>query len=367
MQHGRHEAGHVGQPPRRSGFGTDFATELRTLVSPRVLGLLIGVLVLQIAFIFSYVAAFHAPKPTSIPVAVVAGPQTQQVVGKLNAIDGSPLKASGAADEATAKRQVTGGDKSAALVMNPRGTTDALYVAGGGGPAVVSAVEQVTGQVEASQQRTARTVDLVPVQKEDGRGLTGFYLVIGWIVGGYLVTAAIGFLASARPANVAAATGRILALVPYAVLSGLLGAIVVDPMLGALTGHFMALWGLGTLLVLSSAVMTIGMQALLGVVGIGVTILIFVVLGNPSAGGPYQYDLLPGFWRVIGPLIPNGAGTSAVRDIVYFGGNHLGGPIAVIVAYIVIGAAIALGATAFFSRRAASQAADPAPAPAPSH
>ncbi|RNI23317.1 DUF3533 domain-containing protein [Flexivirga caeni] len=320
--------------------------ELRRITAPRTLALLVGVLVLQLGFILSYVGAFHAPRPQHIPISIAAGAQSAHLVEQINGIDGTPLRAHAAADETSARESVTSGDRSAALVMNPHSTTDTLYVASGGGAAVVTAVEQVVGQVESSQHRSATTVDLVPLQAHDARGLTGFYLVIGWIVGGYLVAAAIGVMSGGRVRNLAEAGGRILLVVPYSIVSGLAGALIVDQWLSALTGHFAALWGVGTLLVLSSAVITLFMDALVGTVGIGVTILIFVVLGNPSAGGPYQYDLLPAFWRTIGPFIPNGAGTTAVRDIVYFGGRGIGGPMLCLVAYILIGIIGTLAASA---------------------
>ena len=57
-----------------------------------------------------------------------------------------------------------------------------------------------------------------------------------------------------------------------------------------------------------------------GLVGIGLAILVFVVLGNPSAGGAYPAQLLPPFWSAIGPWLPPGAATGAIRGIVYFGG-----------------------------------------------
>ena len=130
--------------------------------------------------------------------------------------------------------------------------------------------------------------DIVPVQPGDYRGLTGFYLVVGWSLGGYLVAALLGITSGARPATTRRALNRLIAFGSYAIVSGLAGAIVVGPVLGALTGHLIALWWLGTLLVFAVGAVTLAFQTLFGVIGIGITILFFVILGNPSAGGAYQ-------------------------------------------------------------------------------
>lgn len=143
-------------------------------------------------------------------------------------------------------------------------------------------------------------------------------------------------------------------MVPYAILSGLGGALVADSVLGALTGHFLALWGVGALLVLSAATVTMAFQSLFGVIGIGITVLVFVILGNPSAGGAYQSSLLPPFWRAISEWLPNGAGTDAVRRIVYFGAEGITGHLLVISAYAVVGGLVAVLIPLLRSRRSAA-------------
>lgn len=324
--------------PARPGF----LNEVRDALAVRTVLLVGGVLLLQLAFIVSYVGAFHAPKPHEIPVAVVApAPQAEGLVRQLNSLPEDPVRAT-ALDEAEARSRLRRGETSAVLLVDPRGTQDTLLVASGGGTSVVSAVTDIFRQVETKQGRTLAVRDMVPLQDGDARGLTGFYLVVGWLVGGYLVASLLGVARGARPANVQRARIRLLAGVVYSVLSGLGGAIIVGPVLGALTGHFLALWGVGTLLVLSATTVTMALQILFGTIGIGLTVLIFVVLGNPSAGGAFQLDLLPPFWRAIGHALPNGAGTDAVRRIVYFDGHGIRGHLLVIAAYVVGGAVVAM-------------------------
>jgi uncharacterized phage infection (PIP) family protein YhgE len=185
-------------------------------------------------------------------------------------------------------------------------------------------------------------VDVVPRQAGDGHGLTGFYLVIGWIVGGYLVSSLLGVASGSRPATFRRGLIRLLSVVPYAILSGLGGAVVVGPGLGALSGHLLALWGLGALIVFAAAAVTMAFQVLFGVIGIGITVLVFVVLGNPSAGGAYQASLLPPFWRALTNTLPNGAGVDSVRRIVYFGGQGILGHLLTLSLYAVGGVAVTL-------------------------
>lgn len=328
-----------------------FAAEIRDSISLRTVGLVVAVLGLQLGFILSYVGAFHSPTPHRIPVSVVAPAQVaDRLVAGLNGIPDEPVVAA-VADEAAARASLGRGETSGVLILNQSGTQDTLLVSSGGGTSVATAVEQIITRSEAAQQRTVTVTDAIPLQPGDGRGLTGFYLTIGWIVGGYLVAALLGVARGARPANPRRAVIRLVALVPYAVLSGLGGALIVDQFLGALTGHFVALWLLGILIVYGAAAVTMAFQVLFGVVGIGLTVLIFVILGNPSAGGAYQPTLLPPFWRALSPALPNGAGTDTVRRIIYFGSEGIGGHIVVLAAYAVAGTVLALGASLLHRRR----------------
>ena len=321
-----------------------FSQELRSSVDARTVVLMIGVLLLQVAFIWSYVGAFHEPKPKDVPVGIVAPTQQigEQAVAKLNAIDGSPVKAHVVSSESAARQEIKDVDSSAALVINPSGTQDTLLVASGGGTSVVTSMETVFTRALATQQRTITTTDIVPLQSGDARGLSGFYLAIGWMVGGYLVASLLGIAKGTRAHNLTRATARVLGLVPYAFLSGLGGALVVDQGLGAITGHFWALVGIGTLVSYAASVVTIAFQSFLGVLGIGLAVLLFVVLGNPSAGGAYQSDVLPTFWRVIGDWLPNGCATEAIRRVVYFGGAGVWPFVLTILGWAVAGIVLTL-------------------------
>ncbi len=320
-----------------------FLQEVRNAVTGRAAALVIGALLLQLAFIASYVGAFHSPKPTDVRLGVVApGPVVDQLVTKLGALPGDPLDPSAVRDEAAALRGIHERELDAALLVEPRGTTDTLLVAGGAGASLAQATEAVVARAERAEGRTLKVADVNPAAAGDARGLTSFYLVVGWCVGGYLCAAILAISAGARPANPHRAVIRLGALALYAITAGLVGTLIAGPILDALPGGILGLWGLGALVVFAVGALTLALQGLAGIVGIGLAIAIVVVLGNPSAGGAYPYPLLPPFWRAIGPALPPGAGTWSARSLAYFGGNGLTCPLLVLAGWAAAGTLVTL-------------------------
>ncbi|MFE0646084.1 DUF3533 domain-containing protein [Streptomyces sp. NPDC058877] len=320
-----------------------FVDELKSAVTPRAALLVVGVFALQLLFVTSYVGALHHPKPTDVPFGVVAPQQvSDRLVDQLEELPGAPVAPRTVTDEAAARQQIMNRDIDGALIVDPLGRTDTLLVASGGGTVLASALETIFTKVEAVQGRTVRTVDVAPASPEDFDGLSAFYLVVGWCVGGYICAAILAISSGSRPANRERAVIRLGVLALYSALGGLGGAIIVGPILGALPGSIAALWGLGTLVVFAVGAATLALQSVFGIVGIGLAILLIVIAGNPSAGGAFPAPMLPPFWRAIGPALPPGAGTWAARSIAYFKGNDMAASMWVLSAWAVVGTAVTL-------------------------
>ena len=338
-----------------------FLAEFLDAFDRRTFLLVIAVLLIQAGFVLSYAGAFHHPSPHRVPIAVAAPAQISgHLVSELNAIGGQPLYATAVAGQATGRTLLRHGTASGLLIINPRASTDTLQVAGGGGAATATAVQDIIARTEAAQHRHATVTDAVPAQPGDARGLPGFYLVVGWLAGGYLAAALLGIATRPRPATTRRAIIRLIMLVPYAILSGLAGAIIAGPVLGALTGHLIAISALGALIIYCAATVTMSFQVLLGTLGVGLTLILFVVLGNPSAGGAYPPPLLPAFWRTISPALPNGAGIQALRHIIYFGSYDITGNLTIIAAYILTAITVTITGTSLLARRAATGKTAPA-------
>ncbi|MGW2085840.1 DUF3533 domain-containing protein [Streptomyces sp. NPDC001880] len=320
-----------------------FADEVKNAVTPRAAVLVIGVLGLQLLFIASYVGALHKPKPTDVPFGLVAPQQiSAQLLTELKNLPGGPLDPRTVADTATAQEQILDRRIDGALIVSPQGTTDTLLVASGGGTSLATALTKIITEVDRTQQRTVRTVDLAPASDQDANGISSFYLVVGWCVGGYLCASILAISAGSKPANRQRAVIRTGVMALYSILGGIGGAIIIGPILGALPGSFWGLSGLGALTVFAVGMITLALQALTGIVGIGLAVLIVVIAGNPSAGGAYPLPMIPDFWRAIGPALPPGAGTWVARSIAYFKGNAVTGPLLVLSAWAVVGTVITL-------------------------
>jgi hypothetical protein len=299
--------------------------------------LVVGVLAIQLGFIGSYVGAFHKPVPHNAPLAVVApGPVAAEVVKGLDALAGHPVKAQAVANESEAVSLIDREVVDGAIVLGRN--RDTVLVASGDGGALSEAITQVGQAFAAGRHQNVTVTDVRPANAGDARGLSAFYLVVGWGVGGYLLASLLAISMGTRPADRRRALERLAVLAVYSLGSGVGGALVVGS-IGALPGHFLALAGLGTLLVLGVGALSMALDAIAGIYGIGLVIVLLVVLGNPSAGGAYPAPLLPAFWRDIGSWLPPGAGTTAVRTIVYFPAAGALHQLLVLSAYAVVGAA----------------------------
>ncbi|WP_231573695.1 DUF3533 domain-containing protein, partial [Streptomyces sp. e14] len=334
-----------------------FRQELRDAVTPRASLLVLGVLALQLLFIASYVGALHKPKPADVPFGVAAPRAVAgQTADRLRRLPGAPLDPRTVADEAAARRQILHRDLDGALVVAPAGATDTLLVASGGGTALATTLEKIVGAAEKAEGRTVRTVDVAPASAGDFDGLSSFYLVVGWSVGGYLCASILAISTGARPANPRRASIRLATMALVAIAGGAGGALIVGPALNALPGGVLQLWGLGALVTFAVGAATLALQGVFGIVGIGLAILLVVIAGNPSAGGAFPLPMLPPFWKAIGPALPPGAGTWAARSIAYFRGNALTDALLVLAAWAAAGVLITLLASALRRKRAGAAA-----------
>jgi hypothetical protein len=102
-------------------------------------------------------------------------------------------------------------------------------------------------------------------------------------------------------------------------------------------------------------------MSLMGLPGIVIAIVMFVLLGNPTSGGSVPVQMLSGGYRFLAGVLPTNAGMGLVRGFAYFDGNQIARPLLVLTIYAGVSLAVCLG-LALRRARAAAPATAPAPA-----
>ncbi len=177
-------------------------------------------------------------------------------------------------DERVARAAITDRDVYGAVVLPSR----RLLVASAASPAVAQVLQRAFGGVGL------RVQDVRPLAAGDPRGLSIFYAVLAWVFGGYLGATILGLVIGQASRGWRQELARLSALAVYAVAARLLGALVAEPILHALSDHYLALACVGMLVVFAAAAATEALQALFGIAGPAIALLAFIVLGNPATG-----------------------------------------------------------------------------------
>jgi hypothetical protein len=158
------------------------------------------------------------------------------------------------------------------------------------------------------------------------------------ILGGYLAST-IGMVVGGS----ATRKRRLASLALASVLGALLTDVFAGPLLDAVpTSKFFVLWGLFVLVMAAVAYATAALQTVLGPAGTLIVVVLFIVFGAPASGGTVPSAYLPGFWRTFGPYLPAGAGTTAVRNTLYFDGNAITKPLLILAGYLLAGALVVI-------------------------
>jgi hypothetical protein len=320
------------------GGGGGRPTARSAVFSPgnrKILFVLAGMLALVFVFVGSNVAANHEPRPHGLPLGIVGPPPAvAAITGQLDRRDPGAFAVRAYRSPAAARTAILHRSIYGALQPGP---PPGLLVADAAS-SFVAALLQQTFQAAAHAQGQQLTVhDLAPLPPSDSTGATSFAATISLIVAGILGTSMIYLVTQNRTLAV-----RLTALVILAVGTGLLTALVTNVVVGAFSGHFLAIWGVASLFVAAMVMPIAAFQILLGLPGTALGLLAFVVVGDPSAGGSTAPQLLPSPWRDISQALPPGAGVTAMRDVVYFQGYGATRALITLGAYAVLGAIAAV-------------------------
>ncbi|MFF5174420.1 hypothetical protein ACFY3U_17515 [Micromonospora sp. NPDC000089] len=327
---------------------------------PRTAALLVGTLALATAFIAAYVGALHQPNPRDLPVGVVRADQRAQAVTTAVRQRTDSIKAVGydtrdAAIDALESREVY-----AVLTSTEQGGL-VLTTASASAPAATEVVTRLLTTAAQQGQVPIEVTDAVPVSPDDPRGLVPFYLAVGLVLGGYLASTALGISLGTAPRDLRRAGLRIASLAVHGVLLGIIGAVLVGPVLGVWDHDLVAVAAVGALTVFAAGMVAAAVQGWLGLLGTGLVILLLVVLGNPGSGGIYAPEFLPAFLRGMHRWNVPGLGTDLLKSAVYFDWRSARWPLVGLVLWAVLGVVGLLTASLVRGRRAVDRRAARAP------
>lgn len=267
--------------------------------------------------------AMYQPTPRDMPVAVVGATPEQAeraVAGLDRDMSGLfDLRALDSVDEA--RDQVHDRTISAAYVLPSAETPHAvLFTNQAAGISAQQVVERIFTQVAAGQQVDLSTEEIAPLASEDSMGMATMYLAMGWIMAGFMIVV-VG--ASAAPAS--RPLRKLVPLVAaWAVGYSALLWVIADVFVGAIDGHFWALWSVGAVAIFCMAMFTAVFDRFMGMLAILPVIAILMFLGIPASGAAMSVFMEPEMFRVLHEVLPMPAAVEAIRSILYFGGDTVG-------------------------------------------
>lgn len=316
----------------------------------------LGLAVAAAAVVIAVLLAFLWPTVTSsvkdLPIAV-AGPSAavSAVEKQLDAAADGAFAVTTVDDRAAAVDLIRTRDVYGAIML---GDKPEVLTASANGAAVSQLLGQLAGRLQAQAQQqadaavqqaiaagrapagtTAPTIqvpvtDVVPLADTDARGVgltaAAFPLVLGGMLGGVLISILV-----------AGRLRRLAAVAAYAVVAGIAVTGVLQGWFGILQGGFWLNALAVSLSMFATAAFIVGMNALLGRVGIAVGAVITILVGNPLSSAAQPLQFLPGAWGEIGQWFVPGASVTLLRDLSYFPDANAAFPWLVLTAWAVVG------------------------------
>ncbi|MYQ33921.1 carboxypeptidase regulatory-like domain-containing protein [Streptomyces sp. SID4956] len=281
-------------------------------------------------FLLCYMIPFHSPTPHDVRVAVSSPAAAGELRSALEKEAPGAYDIVTAHDAADARQQVLDRDAVAAFAVGE--DTSTLYVAKANGYMLESTLTQTFTQVAASSGDELKTSELAPTASGDATGTSLFYLAMVWTVIPYVsVMMMLRIVTLGRRAKLFAfaGVGAFITVVGY--LVGLAVDVIPNEPLAMVYAFAV------TQLV---AWTTYGLVPFVRQFIPGVAIGLFVLLNIPSSGGAIPYQMVPGFFRVLHPVMPLGNLVDALHGILYFDNKGLLRPTLMLLLWLAVGAAL---------------------------
>ena len=287
--------------------------------------------IMQCLFATTYMSAEHAPKAADMPFGAVGSSPVLTAAQKTISLKVTQYPNESAAKTAIDQAQIFG-----ALITS--GTSSTLIVV----PSISDlapldlAVRFQDAAKSAGQKITVQQYAPVPLPAKDPFGLVQGLMLIPLLIGGYM-SATLLMAATGK----AAGRWRAATLAGFAIVAGLVVDLVVCFWLqGYASSKFWIVWPICSLIIAVVALVAAVLQKLIGAAGTLLTIIVIMLLGNPSSGGATGVPYLPAFWRDLGPYLPPRNGYILLHHTIYFNGHGTTQALTVLLIYLGVAAVI---------------------------
>ncbi|WP_246033786.1 ABC-2 transporter permease [Streptomyces hundungensis] len=290
------------------------------------------VLAIGTIFVSVYLAAFHAPRPNDLPVAVVGTTADAHRVeaGLERAISGGfDVRTYG--DEAAARQAVEHREVYAAYLPSRGQQGGKLLYAGANGPSVTGTLTAAFAQAAAQDSPPPVAQDILAASAGDTRGLSVFYAAFGLVLAGYL----FGMM-TYQAAPALRFRQRIASLTLFGALGGIIVALLAgDTGFSALPGSFAGTAAVTALMAMAAGGATMTIVKWTGSAGAAIASVILLIFGNATSGGVMPPFYLPDWLHPLSGVLPVGAGVRALQGMSYFRDDGLWSGLAVLAAWII--------------------------------
>jgi hypothetical protein len=272
-------------------------------------------LVVGSAFVIISLIGYHSPQPRDVPLAITGTTEVQQVEAQVAAAAGggyrfSRFDSAGAADAALHRGDVY-------AVVDLTGTPTIRY-AGAQGPTVFAAfAHTLVPSVAAATRTSPDIVDALPLADNDAAALPLFYLCFAVVLASYLFA-----ITTTTQARRLGAWGHWTSAAALAASLGLVGALVARFGTGTIAAHTPTVAFVLTLTSLATGATSYLLLRLSSTFGSILGTVILIIAGSAS-GGVVPGQFLPSWLAALRPVLPMGVALTTIRDVTYFGGQHI--------------------------------------------
>jgi hypothetical protein len=285
----------------------------------------LGVTIVSAVFITAFIGGLHDPGPRSVPVGLVGSPVQASTVGTaLGRQAPGAFAITSYPSVAAAQSAIGGRSIDAALVPGP--TVEHLLVASAVSAAETTATTRAFAAGAARAHVPLVVQDIRPLHSSDPEGLSMLFFVVALVA----PSLAFGVQLISSIGTRLNEFWHLGMIAVYALIVAGVAVAIADAGIGALTGAPWAIYGVGVLLAFAAAAVGAAAERWAGRIAFLVVLLLFVPVGISSSGSTLGPRMITPWYADLGRALLPGAAQSTVRNVTYFNGNAITGPLLVL-------------------------------------